>query len=54
MQLLTWQLSLNVCIGQSHSLQEVIELCEKISGHSMEIHVNSEFVRANEVQILRG
>lgn len=46
--------TLNVCTGQSHSLREVIAICEKITGHSIEIKVNPLFVRANEVRELTG
>jgi len=46
--------TLNVCTGQTYSLREVVALCEKITGHSIEIQVNSKFVRANEVRILTG
>jgi len=44
----------NVCTGQTHSLREVVSLCEKITGHSIEIKVNPQFVRANEVRVLTG
>lgn len=46
--------SINVCTGQTHSLREVVALCEKITGHNIEIRVNPEFVRANEVRELTG
>lgn len=46
--------TLNICTGQTYSLQEVVTLCEKITGHSIEIRVNPEFVRANEVRVLTG
>ncbi len=46
--------TLNVCTGQAHSLQEVVSMCEKITGHEIEIQVNPKFVRANEVRILTG
>lgn len=46
--------TLNVCTGQTYSLREVVELCEKITGHSIEIQVNPKFVRANEVRVLTG
>jgi nucleoside-diphosphate-sugar epimerase len=45
---------INVCTGQAHSLREVVALCEKISGHRLEILVNPKFVRANEVRMLIG
>jgi len=45
---------LNVCSGITHSLREVITLCEQITGHSIEVKVNPEFIRHNEVRILKG
>lgn len=44
----------NVCTGQTYSLKEVITLCEKLTGHKIEIKVNPEFVRENEVRELKG
>jgi nucleoside-diphosphate-sugar epimerase len=46
--------TLNVCTGQTYSLREVVALCEKTSGHGIEIKVNPKFVRANEVRVLTG
>lgn len=46
--------TINVCTGRAYSLKEVISMCEKISGHTIEIKVNSQFVRPNEVRILKG
>lgn len=46
--------TLNICTGQTYSLREVIGLCEKITGHKIEIKVNPEFVRTNEVRVLTG
>ncbi|ATM96524.1 NAD-dependent epimerase/dehydratase [Yersinia frederiksenii] len=46
--------TVNVCSGRTHSLREVINLCEKIASHSLSIHVNPAFVRANEVKTLCG
>ncbi|MCW8986625.1 MAG: GDP-mannose 4,6-dehydratase [Gammaproteobacteria bacterium] len=46
--------TLNVCTGQTYSLKEVIQLCEKLTGHNIEIKVNPEFVRENEVRELKG
>ena len=46
--------TLNVCTGQTYSLKEVISLCEKLTGHKIEIKVNPEFVRENEVRELKG
>jgi len=46
--------TLNVCTGQPHSLREIIALCEKVTGYSIQIKVNPEFVRENEVRALMG
>lgn len=44
----------NVCTGQTYSLKDVITLCEKLTGHKIEVKVNPEFVRENEVRELKG
>lgn len=46
--------TLNVCTGQTYSLKEVIQLAEKLTGSNIEIKVNPEFVRENEVRELKG
>lgn len=46
--------TVNVCSGAAYSLREIIELCQRISGHEIDIRVNPAFVRANEVRVLRG
>ncbi|MGL6297249.1 MAG: GDP-mannose 4,6-dehydratase, partial [Plesiomonas sp.] len=46
--------TVNVCSGETHSLQEVMAMCEQITGHNMTIQVNPAFVRANEVKTLCG
>jgi nucleoside-diphosphate-sugar epimerase len=44
----------NVCSGTAYTLNEVIEIARRISGHEFEVKVNPEFVRANEVKVLLG
>jgi len=44
----------NVCSGRSHSLKDVILMCEKITGHTIKLQVNPSFVRDNEVKVLAG
>ncbi|KAB8317101.1 NAD-dependent epimerase/dehydratase family protein [Tolypothrix campylonemoides VB511288] len=46
--------TLNVCSGAEHSLRDVLELAEDISGYAPEVRVNPAFVRANEVVRLSG
>src|SRR5258706_180971 len=44
----------NTCSGKGHSLLSVIQMMQEISGHSIEVRVNPEFVRDNEVKVLLG
>ena len=46
--------TINICTSQTYSLREVISLCGEITGHDIEIEVNPEFVRENEVRVLTG
>ena len=42
----------NVASGVTHSLRDVLKMCEDITGHTVEVQVNPDFVRANEVKTL--
>jgi nucleoside-diphosphate-sugar epimerase len=44
----------NLCSGVGRSLRWVLEQLMELSGHSLEIRVNPEFVRASEVHRLIG
>jgi nucleoside-diphosphate-sugar epimerase len=44
----------NVCSGQVHTLQNVQDLLTELTGHLMEISVNPDLIRANEVHRLCG
>lgn len=46
--------TVNVCSGVAHSLREVLGVAEFITGHRIQVKVNSAFVRANEVRWLCG
>ena len=35
-------------------MNEFIALCQEITGHQINVVVNPEFVRANEVRVLQG
>ncbi|MGB9107327.1 MAG: GDP-mannose 4,6-dehydratase [Telluria sp.] len=44
----------NVCSGQPHSLESLIDIMSDIANYRIEVHVNPAFVRANEVLTLTG
>lgn len=44
----------NVCSGQAHTLQSVLQMARDISGHDIQVRVNPAFVRTNEVKRLLG
>lgn len=44
----------NICTGITYSLYEIIRQCEKITGHTIEVQVNSAFIRVNEITRLCG
>ncbi|KGT95845.1 GDP-6-deoxy-D-lyxo-4-hexulose reductase [Erwinia typographi] len=54
LKLPTGGMTLNVASGKMASLRDVIDLCEKITGHKIRIEVNPAFVRENEIKELCG
>jgi len=44
----------NICSSNAYSLETVIGLLVKLTGHSLTVNVDPEFVRPNEVQRLCG
>jgi nucleoside-diphosphate-sugar epimerase len=46
--------TINICTGKTYSLKEIVSKCEKITGHDIEIKVNPDFVRKNEISELMG
>lgn len=46
--------TINVCSEKVYSLREILAAVSGLSGHSIDIQVNPQFVRANEVRVLRG
>ena len=44
----------NVCSGKAYTLNEVIQIASEISGFTMDVKVNPDFVRASEVKRLQG
>lgn len=45
---------INICTGNSYSVKEVLNKMENISKHSLQININPDFIRNNEVQNLTG
>jgi nucleoside-diphosphate-sugar epimerase len=46
--------AINVCSGNAYSVHDVLEMVSEISGHTLEVTVNPDFVRAGEVELLYG
>ena len=44
----------NLCSGEATALETCIAIASEITGHDIEVKVNPDFVRENEVTILRG
>jgi nucleoside-diphosphate-sugar epimerase len=44
----------NVCSGTAVTLQQVLEMVWRVSGHRFEVRVNPAFVRKNDVRVLQG
>jgi nucleoside-diphosphate-sugar epimerase len=44
----------NLASGRTYSLSEVISTLEKMTGQSMAVKVNPQFVRSNEIKMLSG
>ncbi len=44
----------NLCSGEATTLETCIGIASEITGHDIEVKVNPDFVRENEVTILRG
>lgn len=46
--------SVNICSGHDISLKKIIQDANKIAGYDIEVRVNPDFVRANEIKQLHG
>jgi len=44
----------NVCSGKFISILKIIESCENLTGQSMRVKINPNFIRKNEILRLRG
>ncbi len=44
----------NVCSGKTHSIADILKIMQKLSDHSIEVRINKNFVRKNEIKELKG
>ncbi|WP_199032278.1 NAD-dependent epimerase/dehydratase family protein [Ralstonia sp. ASV6] len=44
----------NVCSGKAYSLQDVLDIMERIAGYKIRVRINPAFVRQGDVKYLRG
>jgi nucleoside-diphosphate-sugar epimerase len=44
----------NISSGVTHKINDILEIMEDISSHSIEVRVNNKFVRKNEIKELKG
>ncbi len=46
--------TVNLCSGEAFALETCIAMASDITGHTIEVRVNPDFVRKNEIKVLRG
>jgi len=46
--------TVNICSGNATKLEQIIDMCKAITGHDLEVAVNPDFVRADEIKTLNG
>ncbi|GGE09748.1 UDP-glucose 4-epimerase [Polymorphobacter glacialis] len=44
----------NLCSGSIHSIDDILRIARQITGHDLNVSVNPDFVRANEIKTLVG
>lgn len=44
----------NICSGRAVALRALIDILQRLAGYEIEVRVNSDFVRKNEIPVLRG
>ena len=46
--------SINVCSGKATSVREILALAQNLSGHTIDVRINPDYVRTNDVKELCG
>lgn len=46
--------TVNIASGKTYSIRDILTLMEDITGHSIQVRINKEFVRKNEIKELKG
>lgn len=46
--------TVNVCSGKSYSIRDIIEICEKLTGHHIDIIINKNLKRKKEINQIVG
>jgi nucleoside-diphosphate-sugar epimerase len=46
--------TVNICSGRAIALGEIIDICQFLTGHTIEVAVNPAFVRTDEIKTLHG
>lgn len=46
--------TVNLCSGHTHTLTDVLDMASGMTGHTLDVQVNPDFVRQNEVKRLCG
>lgn len=44
----------NLCSGETHSLDEVLQVCSEITNHTLKVEINPAYVRKNDIYKLSG
>jgi nucleoside-diphosphate-sugar epimerase len=46
--------TINICSGKAYSLRDILEIMAEIAGYKIDVRVNPDLVRANDVKRLEG
>ena len=46
--------AVNLCSGQGYTITALLKICEQLTGHQLQVKVNPQFVRPNELKVLVG